>query len=311
MREHGARGHDAVMKPLPAAVLWVLICVCLGSCRSGPAPMRDVPAPAFPDARRAALEADLATARRTFDAEPDSEDAAIWVARRLGYLGRYREAIDVLTRAAEQHPRSYRVLRHRGHRWITVRRFDLAIADLSRAWRLARAHDDQIEPDGAPTPGVPPRSTDHSNILYHWGLAHYLRGEYAPAERLFAQAAELPLTNDDNRVSCGHWRYLSLMRLGREQEAEALLARFTPAMDVRENGAYHRLLLRYREPPPHDPPSEQERSDPAFAYGVAAHLLLHARRDEALRLLTWIVERTNPASFGSIAAEVDLAMLKR
>ncbi len=265
------------------------------------------PPPTLTPDRHAALESDLAAAEQALQANPHSEDAAIWVARRLGYLGRYEDAIDTLTRAAAEHPRSYRVLRHRGHRWITVRRFDLAITDLSRAWDLAQHHPDQIEPDGAPTPGVPPRSTDHSNILYHWGLAHYLRAENDRAASLFAQAAGLPLSNDDNRVSCGHWRYLALMRLGRRAEADALLATIDESMDVRENGAYHRLLLRYRSVPPPGLPGESELNDPAFAYGVAAHLMLHGRHDEARTLLRRVVAESNPAAFGHIAAEVDLA----
>ncbi|MFM9957001.1 MAG: tetratricopeptide repeat protein [Phycisphaerales bacterium] len=297
---------------MPRKTLTNLLCavlLLLNGCSAGRIEMRDVAPPAFTPERRAALEADLAAAERELAANPDSEDAAIWVARRLGYLGRYADAIDVLTRAAANHPQSYRILRHRGHRWITVRRFDLAIKDLSRAWRLAQNQPDQIEPDGAPTPGVPPRSTDHSNILYHWGLAHYLRAEYAQAETLFAQAADLPLTNDDNRVSCGHWRWLSLMRLGRVEDAAALQRTFRRDMDVRENRAYHRLMLLYATRSVEDISNDPIGADPAYQYGAAAHQLLingpHAARSRLLH----IIEAANPASFAHIAAEADIARL--
>lgn len=269
------------------------------------------PPPALTAERQASLSADLAAAERDLAANPKSEEAAIWVARRLGYLGRYRDAIGVLSRAAAEHPASYRVLRHRGHRWITVRRFDLAVDDLSRAWELARRQPDHVEPDGALTPGVPPRSTDHSNILYHWALAHFLCAEYARAEALFARAAELPLTNDDNRVSCAHWRYLSLMRMGRRADAGALLSTITETMDVRENQAYHRLLLRYKGGSPGGIPEERELDDPGFAYGVAAHLLLYGRRDDAEQVLRRTLDRTNPAAFGHFAAEVEWRRLGR
>lgn len=280
-------------------------------CTSSSGHSRTPEPPPLAEETRARLESNLTAAERDLAADPNSEEAAIWVARRLGYLGRYEEAIETLTRAAAIHPASYRILRHRGHRWITLRRFDLAVNDLTRAWELARTHPDQIEPDGAPTPGVPPRSTDHSNILYHLALAHYLRAEYAAAARLFAQAADLPLTNDDNRVSCAHWRYLALMRQSRAAEAEALLDTITPAMDVRENGAYHRLLLRYKSSPPDGLPTEAQLADPAFAYGVAAHLMLNHRDRDARSVLARIIESTNPASFGHIAAEADLAAAHR
>lgn len=289
---------------IAAAALFLTLTACTST--KPEFTFKSPPPPTLTPDRRATLESDLAAAEQALQANPDSEDAAIWVARRLGYLGRYEDAIDTLTRATAEHPHSYRILRHRGHRWITVRRFDLAIADLSRAWELAKTHPDQIEPDGAPTPGVPPRSTDQSNILYHWALAHYLRAEYASAESLFARAAVLPLTNDDNRVSCAHWRYLALMRLSRAAEAKALLDTITPSMDVRENAAYLRLLLLYKSPPPQALPPEAALTDPAYAYGVAAHLMLHQRSQDAHTLLFRITNSANPASFGSIAAEADL-----
>src|SRR5262245_30779189 len=67
--------------------------------------------PDIPAERRAKLEADLAKARDDYDANPGSEDAAIWYGRRLAYLGRYRDAIDVFSRAIERHPQSYKLLR--------------------------------------------------------------------------------------------------------------------------------------------------------------------------------------------------------
>jgi tetratricopeptide (TPR) repeat protein len=58
---------------------------------------------------------------------------AIWLGRRLAYLGRYRDAIDALTKGIAKHPTEARLYRHRGHRHITIRKFALAIADGDRA----------------------------------------------------------------------------------------------------------------------------------------------------------------------------------
>jgi hypothetical protein len=54
-------------------------------------------------------------------------DANIWVGRRLGYLGKFREAIDFFTGMIAKTPADPRLYRHRGHRYITVREFDAAI----------------------------------------------------------------------------------------------------------------------------------------------------------------------------------------
>src|SRR6185295_11471068 len=60
---------------------------------------------------KARLEANLARAQADFDRDPASAEAAIWLGRRLAYLGRYRDAIAMFTRGIERHasePRLYR-----------------------------------------------------------------------------------------------------------------------------------------------------------------------------------------------------------
>ncbi len=79
------------------------------------------------------LDADLAKAQTDYDRDPSSADAAIWLGRRLGYLGRFRDAIDAYTKGIATHPNEPRLYRHRGHRYITIRKFDLAITDLHHA----------------------------------------------------------------------------------------------------------------------------------------------------------------------------------
>jgi len=85
---------------------------------------------------KARLEADLAKAQAEYDRNPSSAEATIWLGRRLAYLGRFNDAIAIYTRGIQQHPDEARLYRHRGHRYITIRKFDLAIADLRRASQL-------------------------------------------------------------------------------------------------------------------------------------------------------------------------------
>ena len=124
------------------------------------------------------LESYLAKAKADYDRDPSSADNAIWLGRRLAYLGRFSEAIDTFTQGILKHPGDARLYRHRGHRYITLRKFDLAIRDLKRAADLIEGPD-QIEPDGQPNARNIPTSTLDSNIYYHLGLAHYLKGEPA------------------------------------------------------------------------------------------------------------------------------------
>ncbi|MCC5862164.1 MAG: hypothetical protein JJT93_09675, partial [Gammaproteobacteria bacterium] len=82
-----------------------------------------------------ALEANLATAQAAYHAKPD-EMNTIWLGRRLAYLQRYEEAVAVFSAGLTRFPESYRLLRHRGHRHITLRDFDAASEDFQRAYAL-------------------------------------------------------------------------------------------------------------------------------------------------------------------------------
>jgi hypothetical protein len=176
--------------------------------------------PALAPETQRRMEAQLDSARATLAADPRSADARIWVARRLGYLGRFREAIDELTRGIAEHPRDPRMYRHRGHRYLTVRDLPRAAADLERAATLMRGRPDEVEPDGQPNARNQPIGTLHSNVWYHLALARYLQGDDARA--LQASRAGLAVsTVPDRLVSQTYWTYLILRRMGRAAEARA------------------------------------------------------------------------------------------
>ena len=82
-----------------------------------------------PEAKKTA-EANLQKAREEFAKSPDSADAIVWLGRRLAVAGHVREAIDTFTKGIAKFPSDARFYRHRGHRYVSVREFDKAIADL-------------------------------------------------------------------------------------------------------------------------------------------------------------------------------------
>lgn len=267
--------------------------------------------PALTDQQREKLEANLADARAELAEHPDDESAWIWVGRRLAYLGRYNEAIELYSEALEKFPDSARLMRHRGHRYITVREFDAAIDDLSRALQLAVVHPDAPEPDGAPNDKGIPRSTTLTNILYHLALAHYLRAEYDLAGKRFELCLQRS-PNDDMRVAARYWLVLSSIAAGADKdEVDKLLDPVRPDMDIVENHAYQRLLLLFKGELAESELLEAAEPGgvefPTIAYGVAQFRLWNA--DEAGRrgLLEEIVEDETWPAFGHIAAEADLA----
>lgn len=258
------------------------------------------------------LRDDLQEAQTAYEAAPNDETAIIWVGRRQAYLGLYHEAIATYSRGLTSHPNSAQLRRHRGHRFITIRKFDRAIDDLTRATRLTADQPDEIEQDGAPNALGIPRSTLKTNISYHLALALYLTGEFEQSrdawETCYAQSP-----NDDMRVAAAYWLYLTQMRLGDDLGAAETLAMIEPSMDVIENFDYHSLLLMFKGDVAPEALLDLEAGasveQSTRAYGVAMYHYFEGDRADALDILEDIVEDANPAAFGSIAAEVDLGRL--
>src|SRR5687767_6325596 len=260
---------------------------------------------------RERYERQLAEARAAYDRAPTNADSIIWFGRRLAYLGRLREAIDVYSRGIALQPDNPWVYRHRGHRYISVREIDRAVADLERATRLVAGTPDQVEPDGQPNARNTPIGTLHSNIAYHLGLAYYLKGDYARAVDVYRRELA-DARNDDRRVSTAHWLYMSLRRLGRDTEAAELLIPFRSDMNVIENEAYHRLMLMYKgEMPveavlPVSASGEMSVTDATAAYGIGTWHLYNGRRAEAEQIFRRIIAGGQWGAFGYIAAEREL-----
>jgi len=271
-------------------------------------------APPVSDEARREMEARLAEARAVYDKNPRDADAIIWLARRTAYLGRFDESVRIYTRGLRLHPRDARFLRHRGHRLITLRRFREAAADLTRAARLIRGTPDEVEPDGIPNARNTPTSTLHSNIWYHLGLAHYLRGDFPAALRAYRECLKVS-TNPDMLVATSHWLYMTLRRTHRDREAARLLEPVTAGMDIIENRDYLRLLLMYKgETTPAALLAETARAatplgNTTVGYGVANWHLYNGRRAEAAALLRRVTTSPQWTSFGYIAAESDLKRL--
>jgi tetratricopeptide (TPR) repeat protein len=265
-------------------------------------------------------EARLAEAQAAVDASPNepAADALLRLGRSLADLERYRDAIEVFGRGVARFPEDPRFLRHRGHRYITIRRFDLAIADLEKAVRLIQGRPDEPEPGALPAAQAEPAFTLHGTIWYHLGLARYLSGDFAGAADAFRESlarAHQP----DSQVASSQWLYMSLRRLGRdvsdvsdvsETEARRLLDPITNDMAVLENRPYHWLLLMEKgEMPPESLLGfvGQDDLDPStLGYGVGAWYLAAGKEEEAVRLFRLVLSRGQWMAFGHIAAEAEL-----
>jgi tetratricopeptide (TPR) repeat protein len=298
---------------LPAAALLALATLSQPQSEATSLLGKPLISPPPAESVRVELEADLESARRTLGQDPRSADARIWVGRRLAYLGRYRDAIDVFTEGVKQFPEDARFLRHRGHRYITVREFDNAIADLERAEAMVAGTPDQIEPDGQPNARNIPLTTLQSNVRYHLALAYYLKGDFAKAAPVWQRARD-SVRNPDNLVSATHWLYLTLRRLGRTGYAERALAGIVPGLEVVENDSYYSLCQMYKGARTAEDVLKAAgpgSSGAAVVYGVSAWHAINGRAAAADALRRQLVDGADWAPFGVIAAEADLARDRR
>ena len=252
----------------------------------------------------------LATAKADYDADPGNADNIIWYGRRTAYTGDYRGAIEIFSEGVEKFPDDARMYRHRGHRYVSIREFDRAIADLEHASMLIEGTENETEPDGAPNALNIPVSSLHGNIWYHLGLAYYLKQDWDNAHRAYKNGFNAG-RNDDNRVSTTHWLYMILQRKGDPEAAAEVLDVITADMDVIENMSYHNLCLFYKGEITLSELVGDNDDSPAGAavmYGAANWHYYNGEAEKAKEMLQSLVATSGWAGFGYIAAEVDLAL---
>ena len=253
-------------------------------------------------------------AQHDYEAEPENPDTIIWLGRRLGYLTRCKNAIDVFTKGLVLYPDNYKLLRHRGHRYVSIRKFDLALNDFTAATHLIQDVPDEIEPDGMPNASGTPTSTSHFNIWYHLGLTQYLMGHYAAALESYQSCLDF-CQNDDATTALANWQYNTLLRLKRKDDALKVLAPITEHMTIIDDPGYHHLLLHYKgmrnEKETLNLDSDGNPESITIAYGIANRAHCSGDKEKAVRILQHILKSSFWPAFGYIAAEVDLLRLEK
>ncbi len=265
---------------------------------------------------QAKLDSNLTVAKTNWENDP-SEENFIWYGRRLGYLSRFQEAIDVLSKGIEKYPTSVKLYRHRGHRYISMRLFDNAIADLKKAKEMMPESPLEIEPDGAPNKVNIPLSSTQFNVLYHLALAHYLKGEFEEARQIY----DLCMTtcdNDDLLVATVDWLYMTDRRMGRQDDAKAVLNKVTDNMKIIENDSYYKRCQMYQgKLAPEsllevgDNEEDKDLSLATQGYGVGNWYYYNGDSTKAKEIFEKVVSGKHFASFGFIAAEAELARWKK
>lgn len=247
---------------------------------------------------------EIAKAQEKLTSDPYNAELIIALGRAQANLWRYKEAIETYTLGIKIAPSNATLYRHRGHRYISTRQFDKAIADLKRASEL---------------------KSDDFDIWYHLGLAHYLNGDFAKAaaayERCYAVAEKNRAAAESNRegrddsiIAISDWLYMTYRRMKKDSEAAKTLEKITPRMQVKENKSYHDRLLFYKGlKKEEDLVNVEKATDLEIAtvgYGVGNWHLYNGNRSKAEGYFRRIVAGKYWPAFGFIAAETELARKK-
>lgn len=258
---------------------------------------------------------ELRSAEENFENNPDSLESIIWYGRRLGYLYQYKYAIQIYTLGLSKFPESYKLYRHRGHRYLTIRQFDKAIQDLEKAVFYSRNAPIEMEADGLPNRRNIPRNSIQYNIWYHLGLAYYMKGNYDKSVSAYKKCLAIS-DNDDMLVAATDWLYMTYRKTGNLTAAEALLEPIKKRMSVIENYAYHNRLLMYKglkSPEQLFNPEQKKKlaiDDMTMGYGVGNWYSYNGDAKKAEKIFRQMMDSPYWQAFGYIAAEVELTNLK-
>jgi tetratricopeptide (TPR) repeat protein len=302
---------------------------------SGPAPMATsllgdplYPIPVDP-AKDAELQQGLADALTRLQAEPTNRDLLIEYGRRLSSVNRFRDALDTFSLGLQRWPDDVKLLRFRGHRYITLRQFDLAVLDLQRAAELMQGQPDEVEPSVPPNPNGLDLDTLQENVWYHLALAHFLRGEFETALDTW-ERGQATAPNDDGRAMFANWiaasagrAALAAREAGDQPRAAELRKRGAAALNVLRQGlivleytSYLSLAQMWRgQESPHLLYGEARRQGldsvdfATIGYGVANWHLCHGEAPRARQILEQVCRGSAWQAFGHIAAEAELARM--
>lgn len=248
----------------------------------------------------------IAAADAALIGDPASADKLLAAAAARDALLRFSASLPLYTRGIGAFPDDIRFLRYRGHRFISIRRFDAALADLKAAAQ---------------------RVPDSFDVSYHLALTYYLRRDYNHALREYqrclqlgggkGRSSALPLgwrtcreLDQNARAALLEWAYRAATRAGKPDVAAALVGEVTAEWQVTENRSYLESLLLHkgvRTEADLSAGAGQDGISATLGYAIGFWHATNGRSTQACESWRRVVAGEEWAAFGFIAAEADLA----
>ena len=234
----------------------------------------------------------IARAQRELAADPRNVDRYIALGISQSGARQFREAIETFTRALAIAPNNAMLYRWRGHRYLSVREFDKARADLTKGLTL---------------------DSNNYGILFHLGIIHFIAGEFDAAAAMFRRAQ--PIAPNPGELSGStDWLWMSLARVGKLAEANAMLARRPDSLPTTPGYGYAQRVRLYRgELTPTTLFTAADTVDVQIAtlgYGLGNWYLVRGDTTNAKAAFQRSVQSGGWPGFGFIVSEVELRRLR-
>lgn len=234
----------------------------------------------------------IARAQAALSRDPRNVDLIIALGVAQSGAQQFREAVETFSRGIAIAPGHAMLYRWRGHRYLSLREFDKAQADLTRALEIDPAN---------------------YGALFHLGIIRFIRGDFPAAADLFRRAQ--PVAPDPGELAGStDWRWMSLARAGRLAEANTMLDQRPDSLPVDPNYGYARRLAFYRgatQPGDLLRDNDDAVTVATLAYGLGNWQLVRGDTAAARAMFERSVASGGWAAFGFIVSEVELARLRR
>ena len=175
------------------------------------------------------------------------------------------------------------------------------------AGTIVEGREDSYEPDGIINARHQYLGSYRSKIHYYLGQTSWAVGDYqATLDGMTRAAAEPLVQHDDRRVATGFWQYLALRKLGRHDEAQAVVDAIPEDLELVENFDYYDGIRFFKGTL--GEASILEDGGLNATFGVAMLHLIEGRAERAAEMLTDLVAGS---AQGYWPAETELLQLRQ
>jgi len=226
----------------------------------------------------------------------------------------FKNAIAVYTNGLSHFSDSYKLLRYRAHRQLSIRKVDEALADLEKALTYmndANSKELEYQSDGAV------KGSYEYWIYYHSGLANLLKGNTRDAISAFQNCIKTSVTGV-NKAGATYWLYNSYLKAREDKKAEELIRNFVfeEGTDMTHSYSVRILMLQGKKAPEEllDPqamknPQAWGKKEVSVSYDVGNWYIRHGQKEKGMAIHRKTLESSHWNAWAYLMTEKELQTL--